>query len=178
MNVMPIKDLYKALIATTIILAIAAGGYLFLFINIKNSNEKSSQLLVETQTESIREAKLKALKRSVSQTSGTREKLEQYILSEDDSVVLIERIEELGSGVNSQVSIQSVRLEPYQDEAFEWVVFSLSAYGSWDSVMRFVSLLENLPYRTEMSELLIERGDGEGVSNWQAKTILRVLKRK
>jgi Tfp pilus assembly protein PilO len=176
---MKINFVYKRIIFGALFLAISVSAFAYLFITIRNRNAEASVLATEIQEQTIREIKLKSLKRTVTGTDEIRQSLDRYFIQKDRTVSFIEEIERLGLEEGVSLQISDVRVEAYpQREEFEWLVVSLSASGDWASVLNTEARLESLPYKSEINNIFLTRGDGENQDIWTLRLVVKVLMNK
>lgn len=176
---MKINFVYKRIIAGALFLAVSAGTFGYLFITIRNRNAEAAVLATEIQAQTIREIKLKSLKRTITGTDEIRQNLDRYFIQKDSTVSFIEEIESLGLEEGVALQISDVKVETYsQREEFEWLAVSLSASGDWTSVLNTEARLESLPYKSEINNIFLTRGDGENQDIWTLRLVVKVLMNK
>ncbi len=169
---------FKALF--TIILALAAWGG-FVFLLMKTGTEESSraerqkilQHLADTQMSS---AEAEAI---ASQTQSERADLEA--LSKVDIVSLVDSINAFSGRTGAMVQVGTVEPQALPVPAGSTVSMSavdipVSASGSFDSVMRVMTLLETLPVPSSIVAYDLDHGGGPGADGqWTLSAHLRVL---
>ena len=170
----------KELLIITVLLNIAAiGWYGFLFAEVKAKNENTSGLLEKIEIETAAGNTLHAKKELVADTAGFRDELALLLVSKEGAVPFIELLETAGTGVGARVSIESIRVNEFPGSTTaEELELALQITGTWASVTRFVGLLELLPYRAEVRQVLITRGESSPGRPWEARVSLAVVKDK
>jgi hypothetical protein len=147
----------QILILVSVLFLLVLGGYYYIFYIIKNKNEKISTFSQEIELYSQRESLRKATEKTADDLSEKITKLESYFLHKDELVPFIEKIEDSGKRMNVSVSIISVNLDESlkgaQAKNGERFVLRLNTKGSWSNVVKFVSYLENLPYKIFVSRV-------------------------
>lgn len=174
------KFIYKRIIAGVLLMSAGVGIFSYLLISIQNRDAEASTLAADIQAQTIREAKLRSLRRTITGTDEIRQGLDKYIVSPDGAVSFIEKIESLGREADVSLQLANVRLEPYQgkEEGFEWLLLSVSATGEWQSAVNLLARLESLPYRTEVEDVFLSAGDAENSGIWTLRLMLKVVKSK
>jgi hypothetical protein len=156
-------------------------GYFFLFTNIRGKNQNASLLSQEIDTyaesRSLREKSDKAVEEQREQI----EKVDSYFLHKSEVVPFIEMIEDAGRKSGVQVLISNVGVEgavgiasdgtggagagagsgagevATAEKKDQTLTLRLDAKGSWSNVTRFVSYVENLPYKVSIERVDLNR---------------------
>ena len=180
MNTQTIGRKSKELLTITILLNIAAiGWYGFLFAEIKAKNEQVSELMNQIEAEAGKESTLASEKALVAETVPLRDKLASYFVGKDGAVSFFEFLETTGNEVGVHVSIKSPSVSDLAElSQAEELRLMLVATGSWPAVVRFLGLLEMLPYEAHVEQVVVSKVESSGADAWQASLSLRVLKEK
>lgn len=170
----------KELLIITILLNLAAAGwYGFLFAEVKEKNETASTLSERTEAETAAGNTLHAKEALVAGTKNLRESLMSRIIPKEGAVSFIELLESAGTSVGARVSIESIRANELSGSLIaEELELSLRITGTWASVVRFVGLLELLPYKAEVHQVLISRTESSPGHPWEARVSLTAVKEK
>lgn len=173
------KFIYKRIIAGVLVLAAGVGLVAYLLVMIQRRDAEASSLAADIQAQTIRETRLRSLKRTIAGTDQIRGSLDRYLVSADGVVGFIEDIENLGSVSGVSLEISSVGLKPMEGrEDFEWLTLAISMSGSWSETTNALALIESLPYRVLIDDFSIIRGDAENRSLWSERIVIRVVKDK
>lgn len=109
-------------------------------------------------------------------TNKERALVDSYFVAPDGVVDFIEQIEALGLGIGAEVEVKSVKTVPIKSEKeLEFLEITLSATGNWRQNLSFFTKLENLPYKIEIKNALVEKGR-TGDNPWSSEYIVSVLK--
>lgn len=95
--------------------------------------------------------------------------LSESVIKKEEEIVFIEFIESLAKENNLNLIIASV--DEIKKDVFNELNFKIAVEGTWTSVMKFVSLLENSKYRLifkQMSISLIENTSVSRSQKWRA----------
>jgi len=148
-----------------------------------------SGTLVEKQTETSDSedtpTDIGEVKRALAATEDIQTQTRGYILSNDDIVVFIERLESLAREAGLEQTTDAVSDVAYPGmSAALWggLQVVMSTKGSWADTYQFLSILENIPYKSHLVQSVIEHdtspGDKEEVPGWRGEFTIKVLKRK
>src|SRR6185436_9428895 len=133
------------LILSILFLALSCCAFFFFHreINIKNKELQSRE--EEWQSEVNRRVEIKALDNSIKIITAERELLETHFAHGSDIVPFLDTIEGLARKVGIRAEIATVDI-PVDGSS---LVVVLRAPGSFASVYKFITLLENSPYELE-----------------------------
>ena len=101
---------------------------------------------------------------------------ESHFIKKSDIVYFLDSIEKLSKSVGASTSIVTVNED--QDKAE--LALSLSVEGSFESIYKFLMLLENAPYEIEIVDFDIEKGGSvvtatNSIENWKASFKIKLL---
>ena len=177
---MKISPQSRTLLVAAVLFTFAAfSAYGFLWLGIKNANERASLFGNEIEIAARGEQELKATKTLVSDTKPLREKLDGYFVSADGAVAFFESLETLGAVAGVSVSLESVSVEPLPDSILaEAVRVVIRAEGTFAAALRFLALVEVAPYagQIEQFSFAVSAPEGKGANLWRADITIRVLK--
>lgn len=171
------KKTYTILIITTLLMIFSVGVFIFIFRDIKFTNENTSIMKVRLEKKIIQKNNLSNLEKTIKETKEQREVLQSYVVDENKIDQFIGWLEIKGDPVGAGVLVNSVKRLPEQ----KTLNVTLTATGSFNSVMNFTSLLENSSYKLNLENLFlskfINQGDEENLDReyWQAQTTFNVI---
>lgn len=170
----------KELLAVTILLNLAAiGWYGFLFAEVKAKNENTSNLVSRIRIETAEGNTLHSKKALVAETASLRKELTSYFVASEGAVSFIELLETMGDEIGVQVTVESINTNELAPSAqAEELKLTLQATGMWPAVVRFLGLLELLPYKTDLHQVVMSRADFTRGGYWRAAVSITVLKEK
>jgi len=170
----------KELLIITLLLNLAAiGWYGFLFWKIKEKNEHISDLSNKIEAEVSAEQAIHDKKALVEDTAALRGKLLSFILGSREAVSFIEFLEKTGANIGVRTSVESVSAREHPElSGMEELRLKLRSTGSWPAVVRFLGLMELLPYEADVDQIVMSRAEFEGGDLWRADFTLAVLKEK
>ena len=134
------------------------GLYAFLFWTIRSQNEKASQLLAEAHQSAKKNEALSAVKASLWENKGFLSQIDSFFVGQDGVVPFISTLETLGTSSAVKLDIGSVSEDTSKknsDTFSESLTLKLALSGSWDNIFYFLSRLQNLPYRIEITNATI-----------------------
>lgn len=170
----------KELLAITILLNIAAvGWYGFLLTDIQATQSRIFDLTNQIGAESAEGNTLTAKKTLTVDTALFREKLALYTVGRDGAVSFIELLETIGNDIGVRVVIESattkeLTLFPQNEE----LRLTLTATGTWSAVVRFLGLLELLPYKAKVEQVVVSKTPPLTRDPWRADFSLTIVKEK
>ena len=170
---------------------ICIGISVFLFLTIQSKNRSIG--VMQSSIESILGANDQSvvLKNVLDETKKDRQKIQEFFVDKDSIADFLEYIESLGksAGVKASVSVLSEE-DHFSVSGMKAPVLKLviGATGSWQGIYRYLNLLENLPYREEISAVSLRSqvgtsfvADGKNVQSkkaeeWSGTFELNILK--
>ncbi len=169
-----INKTQKITILTTLFFVVVLVFYVFLYKQILSLNSKiisiNSKLVVANRLAENEKEIVNLLKN----TETKREKLSSYFVSTENPTSFLETIESSARSVGTEVEVQSLDVKHKDKEKKQsFIKVSLLAKGSWDSMFRFMLLLENLPYVVVVSNSAFTMGgDGDDFGKWEGQITL------
>lgn len=147
------KTITSLLIAVGAFL-LACTAYALLFISIRDKNIEISALQQGVDTSSGRAALLLSAKNALDATAKDRADLDAYFVSNDDVVSFIEDIEGLKVATGADIKVVSVNVAAdSKNTSVQTLTLSTTIDGSWNQQMHALSLIESMPYRTNVSSV-------------------------
>jgi Tfp pilus assembly protein PilO len=164
------------LIVSTLFCGVCLAGFIIFFIKVESHKE---ELAAETKTyteKKAREENLERLTQTLGETKEDRVSLLSRFPHEEDIVMLLAEIEQLGDETGTLITTNSLTVRPI-DATFETLVITMSMEGSYTALMQVFALLEALPYQVTIGNVQLERIGDEG-SRWKAGCEIRITKFK
>lgn len=148
------KNYYIIFLGTSFLLLLSAiGGYVYLYSRITKKTESVESVAIEIENEKRSQQNISGLKRSIVLTEQKNKILESHFVTEGKVVNFIESIEMLGKESGVVVDIQS--LQPGEQTGKEGLYVTLSLNGEFNSVNKFILLLENMPYQIVLGNVIL-----------------------
>lgn len=202
-------DKTKKTLLTMLLISLAvAGGYTFVFLQVREASRKAAEIDHEIESEQERLGKENSLRTLFQNTEKEREELLSKVVSQNKLVGFFEELEELAgeAGVEMEVTRieehveldQVVPKELLDDEEkkpkprphpaasdIEWLKMNIETKGSWDNSFRFLSFIELLPYHVQLFDVrLAQEGSGSDSmedgeeKGWRLTLTAKVLRQK
>lgn len=170
----------KELLILLLVLNLAAvGWYGFLFWKIKEKNEHISDLTSRIEAEAATEQTIREKKALVENTAAFREKLLSFTLGSKEAVSFIEFLERTGTDAGVRATVESVSAREHPRlSSMEELRLKIKSTGSWPAIVRFLGLMELLPYEADVDQIVVSKAEFEGGDAWRADFVLTVLKEK
>src|SRR3989344_6004474 len=180
---MKVRITPKAYAILSLILFLLVGTfYAFLFVTVRAKQQSVSMLRGSIEAGSAHDAALTAAKDLVGKTAADRAKLDSFILQTAGVVPFITSVERLGTITGTNIEVRSVGITAVSGAtSTEALSLSVSTEGSWNQMMHFLSLIESLPYRVELTGLqFVESTENPKakVKQWEAQVSFSVAKMK
>ncbi len=142
------------LLLAIFILLFALGGYYFLFSVIESKNENAFLLSQEIDTYAQSESTRTQSDGVVEEQKDKIAEVGLYFLHKNEVVPFIEMVEDSGRKTGVVVTIGTVGVG-LGDGVGENAMLKMrfEARGSWSNVNRFISYIENLPYKVALSKV-------------------------
>ncbi len=153
---------------------------------------KANEVAILLQSERAKHSELEGLKSNINQTLSKKEKLVSVFLNHDQAAEFIQLIESLAKEVGisgKTVSVESNDVSELSILGKEQMEIAFEASGSYSKLMKFVSIIEKLPYKSSINNLSISKNtkisssknnstDVAVPSGWSLKMVLNVVKIK
>ncbi len=146
--------------------------FYFLYRQINQKNSQSEQILMEWQKEAMRRDEIKSLEHSIKILANEKTELETHFAKSSDVVPFLDTIEKLARKAGTKMEVLSVDASPNND----FLLVGLKSTGVFESLYKFLTLLENSPYELEFYSLDIQTGETPDNSReWQAIFKIKLL---
>lgn len=138
---------------------------LTVFFIIKRNLDKTEKLRQEIELRSSRKDEIKSLADQIVSLDPKIKTVESFVLgnNEEELVKFIETLEEMSEYSKVELKIDSIEVSKIDDknlsESFENLNFELEVKGSWQEVIHFINLIDNLPYHIKANEALLDIAD-------------------
>lgn len=162
------------------IILLVLSGYVFSFLYKKIGENKTTARAaqIEWQTEATRRDEIRSLEHSIRDISKERILLESHFAKSSDVVPFLDTIEQLAKKVGANPEIVSVDIP--KDKT--GLLVGLKASGSFESIYKFLMLLENSPYELEFVSADMQHSNTQIVSDkkgevprWEAVLKIRLI---
>ncbi len=172
------KKFRKApLIFSIIFLIFSCAVFFFLYKKTEGNKAVAEDAQTKWQNEATRRDEIRSLGRSLKDIENERNLLESHFAYGSDIVPFLDTIEKLATEVNAKPEIVSVDI-PKNKKGLYAVV---KASGSFESIYKYLTLLENSPYELEFTSANIQNlstGDPaaqNSTSGWEAVFKIQLL---
>lgn len=139
---------------TGIIFLLALCAPLYLYSRIEASQAYAAQIAGEISKQTQREQILALTRQSLADTKDQRAKLDALALPSDGAADFIDAVEQTAKGAGVSIDIGSVSVTPKKG-SFDALSLSVTAGGSFSSAIRFLKLVETLPYASTVSAIAL-----------------------
>ncbi len=150
------------IIATISFLILAGSLTIFGGFGFVIFTQKQNYIDLYRQNELLKnqESSINALLAELETTKGERESLESRILADEEVIDFLALIETLGREQQVKLTTSGLSVQPI-NATFETLVVRMEVEGGYDSVLRTLKLMEQLPYQTVVSNSQLNSGSGD-----------------
>jgi hypothetical protein len=152
-------------------------AFWFLYRTINNNNQKAEQETATLQAEARRRDDITSLDRLLQEVAPDRTLLETHFAKSSDVVPFLDTIEQLAPKVGALAQINSVNA----GTDGPGLIVELKASGNFQSIYKFLTLLESSPYELDFLSMDIHTvsADASGktakTSQWEAVFKMKLL---
>ncbi len=148
-------------------------GFFILHAYINKKNNEALDAEKNWAIEEARRENVKALELFLEDKTEERNEIDKHFVKNTDIVVFLDTIENLAPQVGAKAEVTLIDVP--KDGA--GLMVEVHSKGSFESIYRFLSLLENSPYELDFSSVNTQVVKGaEGESNtWQATFKIKLL---
>jgi hypothetical protein len=168
------KKSRQKIITLAVLVAIVYGLWGYLFFKVQEQGQQVSELLQEVDFEIKREERVRSMQGLLDQSGDDIFFLKNRFVKNNDVVEFIESIEALAESVGLIPSISSLA-EDRVVAVNNSLIMQFGTVGNWQDTYHFLSLLEVLPLKIDISRVDLVRNP-EGL--WQANFALSALEDK
>ncbi|MFH1608798.1 MAG: hypothetical protein ABH951_02140 [Patescibacteria group bacterium] len=154
---MQIKFKKKYIILSVIILLIFTALFYFLYKEIQVKNKNSEKILTEWQIEDARRNEIKTILKSIVIIEEDNQLIETRFAKSSNLVPFLDTIDSFASKVAGENEFISVEIVPETKE----LILGLRVLGSFESVYKFITLLENSQYEIEFIKVDVKKAVGQ-----------------
>lgn len=147
------------------------GVFYFLYNQIEKNNLEAEKINNEWKKEASHQKELQMLNRGIKMVEKEAEELEKHLAKNSNLVPFLDMIEELAPKVGAKAETASVELSSDKLN----LLVGLKAGGSFESIYKFLTLLENSPYELEFLSVMFSRNQLPTASVWEAKFMVKLL---
>jgi len=134
--------------------------YCYVFIKILQENERVAGLNNSIETLTKDKDAIILLKKKVSETEVSRNKINNYFIPVDGMVSFLNELQSIGRENNLDTKINSVSVTSdtkIATSTYETANVTVEVAGLWSDVYRFVTLVELMPFGVSVNGVDLER---------------------
>lgn len=151
-------------------------SFVFYFIlNQINDSKSSTKIMYEEwQNEEDRREVIKSLDRSIKEIELEKKSIESHFVSSSDVVPFLDFFEQSALKVNAETEVSSVSVSVENDS----ILVDLKTKGSFESLYKYITLLENAPYELEISSFVLSKENSNiiaGNTAWSLSLKIKLL---
>lgn len=128
---------------------------------IKSKNNHTLELISQVELGSNNSLLIQTIKSNNTGTSSEITELNEITLTKEKLVGFIENLEQMGKDHGLKIKILSVSAEDNSDKSQpQKINIQVETQGEWKPSMKYIHLVENLPYRTVINSSQINLDSG------------------
>jgi len=163
------------LIFSIILLVLSCSLLVFLYSQIRNNNVSAEQMKIDWQLETERRENLESLEKSLQAVDSEIAALQTHYAQNTEVAPFLDMIEKLASSVGGNAEVVGVDFA--KDNT--GLTVQVKANGDFESLYKFITLLENSPYEIMINSIDIKNVGGlnavSGRPEWSANLGLKLL---
>lgn len=166
------------LFISVILLIFSCSVFLFLYKKIGDNKKIAEETQTKWQIEATRRDEIRSLERSIKDIDEERNLLESHFAQSSNVVPFLDTIEQLALEAKARSEITSVDILKNK----KGLSVMVKASGSFESIYKFLTLLENSPYELEFVSANIQNLSARTVSDkkgivpqWEAVFNIQLL---
>ncbi len=141
------------LILSAMVLIILSATIFLLYEKINSNTEKANITMAEVEDENNKRYEVKLLKNSIKTIKEDSILLKTHFAQSSDVVPFLDTLENLATKVGIKAETASVEIAPDNLS----LLVKINTFGSFESIYKFLTLLENSPYELEFTGFDIQK---------------------
>ncbi len=174
------KDFTSLILTTSIFLTVALGASIIYFFKIiQNENMYIFQVENTLYEKNINKNNAEDLRDKFTEMAAIDKQVSSYFVDQSKINLFINYLEELGSKNDANLTVESVDTPAGKSNT---ISVKVSIKGSFNHIMKVLSLLENSPFYVDITQSFINKEivdttdkEASTTSNWQADVSFSVL---
>ncbi|MGB4076836.1 MAG: hypothetical protein WBK28_04005 [Minisyncoccia bacterium] len=147
--------------------AVCAGAYTFWFFASERVHDETAVVLTQIAEHELDQARTTSARAQIEELTTEEAFVRSYFVPEEDIVLFLEHLEEIGTGDNAEVSVASVTGSAKEGH----ISVSLSVEGTFNAVLKTIGHIEHGSYAVTTESLTFE---SEGEGRWRAVGVFLV----
>jgi hypothetical protein len=169
-------------IFSLIVTIVLIGIFLFILNIIKNKNQHISAVFNTLQEKITEKERADNSKGKIQEIKLLQSSLNQYFIDSNQIDKFVSYLEDIGLVTGAQVTVKGIEVLKKENNL---ISFKLSANGTFEEVMKTITLLENIPYQIKIMQVYLNKNIDKYVevtetkkltsSVWQADISFNIL---
>jgi hypothetical protein len=148
------KNTKIMLIVSILVALLTILAFVFFFKVIGNKNEHASKVLVTLADKVADKENAEILTKKFTELESTYQNLNNYFIDSSKIDTYVDYLEKLGIENNTELAVKNVEVSS-QDK--NMINFKILITGDFSNVMKVIYLLENTPYRVNLTQSFINK---------------------
>lgn len=155
-----------------VLFCVAGGAFGAMVYWVFEKGDQLTEQIDTLQAQRSQESSRYRLLRQVDATISDRAQIASYFLfKESESIDFLNQVESLAPQVGVALETDGLELVEEKGDQHQWIKVSFSFSGSYDSVERFIKILETMPYVLELTSVNLQVLSS---TEWQGEVTMRV----
>lgn len=149
------KNLTPLIIVSIVTIALFV-GYGFLYSGVSRSVEQIHTATEDAHMLMRQDVTARSIRTFLDEVAVERSTLNNFLIGEDDVVLVIETLERVAAEEGVSISISQVQIAPDAWKHHERVDVAFSLEGSFNDIISFIAVLEKLPQAARVDQGVLE----------------------
>ncbi len=141
---------------------VSLGTFIFFFRIIQNKNEHTVAVLTTLANKMVEKKNEKEVREKIAEVTAMRDTLISYFVDPNDINSFITYLEDLGPQTDTKVKIENFDINPKTKNTLS---VRMSVNGEFSKVMRIILLLENAPYKIQITRTYLNQQSDSSMVN-------------
>ncbi|MEK7585715.1 MAG: hypothetical protein AAB477_00555 [Patescibacteria group bacterium] len=159
------------LILSIVTTLLALGTLIFFFRMVKNKNQHTSALLTTLANKMYQKQNAQALTKKMADIEETRSTINSYFVDSKEIDSFISYLENLGTSAGAEVKVDKFDTSTTKNI----LIVRITAKGTFSSIMRTLLLLENAPYKIDITRTYLDQQLGQTISDTKDPTKKQII---
>lgn len=141
--------------------------FIFLLKVIKNKNEHTSVVFTTLEEKVIEKENALMFTKKITEIKSLQDSINSYFVDPNKVDTFVGYLEKIGGNVGGEVTVLSIEVPPKTKNI---ISFELSIKGTFEEVMKTITLLENIPYQIDITQAYLNKDIIQGTQG-DVKTV-------
>lgn len=165
------------LVTSLVFVVLSFSIFVFIYNRIQNDNNKFNQMAAKWQAETSKAQEIRSLNNALKAIEPEKKELDSHFIQSSDVVPFLDTVEKLAPQVGATANVTLVNVSADNTS----LTVGVSADGTFESLHRYLTLLENSPYQLKFNSVAFtnntraDTANSNLSSNWSATFKIQLL---